>query len=289
VVTTSGSTSYAEAAAATVIQANLSLADLDNSSFTGATVTISNSLAGDELAFSNTSSITGTYDSSSGVLTLVGNASKADYQAALRTVTYRSTSTDPTENRARLSRTINFAINDGNTAAELGSANASITITGVNSAPALANTDLKVYALAGGSVPSGSEAGVLLSSLLGGLSDTDTHGIKGAAIEAAVITNGTWYYSVDAGTTWTAIGTVSSSSALLLASNANTRLYFKANNIGNGTLASQLTLRAWDQTSGTAGTKVNPGTTGGTSAYSTTTDMVDVALMATLGWNVPLE
>jgi hypothetical protein len=61
-------------------------------SITGATVTLGTGFvaAEDRLVFTNANGITGTYDSSKGVLTLTGTASTAAYQAALRSVLYRN-------------------------------------------------------------------------------------------------------------------------------------------------------------------------------------------------------
>ena len=61
----------------------------------------------DVLAFENTSAISATLDQ--GVLTLTGTASVADYQAALRRVTYQNTSDQPTAD----ARTVRFEITDG--------------------------------------------------------------------------------------------------------------------------------------------------------------------------------
>ncbi|HBR50076.1 MAG TPA: hypothetical protein DEA71_08315, partial [Nitrospira sp.] len=48
----------------------------------------------------------------------------------------------------------------------------------------------------------------------------------------------------------------------------------------NGTSSAALTVRAWDQTSGTAGTKVTTASNGGTTAFSSATDMIDVSVTA---------
>src|SRR5207249_7393941 len=78
--------SYTEGNPATTITSALTVADPD-SNLTGATVAITANLtAGDELTFTDQLGITGHYDSASGVLTLSGNASAADYQTALRSV-----------------------------------------------------------------------------------------------------------------------------------------------------------------------------------------------------------
>jgi VCBS repeat-containing protein len=76
------------------------------------------------------------------------------------------------------------------------------------------------------------------------------------------------------------VGTVSTTSALLLADNASTRLYFSPTANYNGTSTAALTVRAWDQTSGTAGTNVDTSSNGGTTAFSAATDTVDVSVTA---------
>ena len=60
----------------------------------------------DVLAFENTPTISATFDQ--GVLTLTGTASVADYQAALRRVTYQNTSDQPTTD----SRVLRFEVTD---------------------------------------------------------------------------------------------------------------------------------------------------------------------------------
>jgi hypothetical protein len=69
------------------VAANIVLFDSD-SRLAGATVRFASGFqSGDTLAFTNQRGITGTYDSGTGVLTLTGNATVPDYQAALRSVT----------------------------------------------------------------------------------------------------------------------------------------------------------------------------------------------------------
>ncbi len=76
------------------------------------------------------------------------------------------------------------------------------------------------------------------------------------------------------------MGSVSNTSALLLADNGSTRLYFAPNADYNGTSSAALTVRAWDQTSGTAGTKVTTASNGGTTAFSSVMDTIDVTVTA---------
>ena len=126
-------------------------------------------------------------------------------------------------------------------------------------------------------VPSGA-VGSLVSAYTGGITEPDGSATRGIAIVSSNETNGTWYYSTNAGASWTAVGTVSSAQSLLLADNASTRLYFAPNANYNGSSASALTIRAWDQTSGAAGTKVSTATSGGTTAFSSATDVIDVSV-----------
>jgi VCBS repeat-containing protein len=69
---------------------------------------------------------------------------------------------------------------------------------------------------------------------------------------------------------------VSATNALLLADDGQTRLYFRPAADYNGAIASALTLRAWDQTTGTAGSKV--AISG--SAFSSADDTVAVTVTA---------
>ena len=155
-----------------------------------------------------------------------------------------------------------------------------ITITGTNDAAILADTSLALTAInEDAAAPSGA-VGSLVSTLVGGSSDVDSGAVQGIAITGADAANGTWYYSTNGGTNWTAVGVVANTSALLLASDAGTRVYFQPNANYNGTVATGLTIRAWDQTSGTAGTKVDTSINGGTTAFSIATDTVDITVNA---------
>jgi hypothetical protein len=64
--------------------------------------------SGDQLVFVDQLGITGSYDSVTGVLTLTGTASIADYETALRSLAYRHTGDYP-----QVSKTVEFKVNDG--------------------------------------------------------------------------------------------------------------------------------------------------------------------------------
>jgi hypothetical protein len=91
------------------------VSDVDNEFLQLATVSISSGfLAGDVLSANVTgTSITTSYDATTGVLTLTGNDTLANYQQVLDSVTYISTSSDPTNSGSDTSRTISWVVNDG--------------------------------------------------------------------------------------------------------------------------------------------------------------------------------
>jgi VCBS repeat-containing protein len=174
--------------------------------------------------------------------------------------------------------TFTYTVSD--TAGATSSTTLAITVTGVNDAPVLADTAVVMAAVnEDAGAPSGA-VGTLVSSLLGGSTDADTGAASGIAITATDATNGTWFYSLNGGTNWIAVGVVSNVSGLLLASDANTRVYFQPNANYDGSVATGLTIRAWDQTTGTAGTKVDTSVNGTTTAFSSATDTVAITVTA---------
>ncbi|MEY2514377.1 MAG: hypothetical protein QOJ89_1735, partial [bacterium] len=113
IVTSAGPLSYTENDPATPIDAGLVLTDPD-SQITGATVQLTSNHANPEdlLALvSPPAGITPSYNSPSGTLTLSGTATVAAYQAALRAVTYRNTSSNP----STATRTATFLASDAST------------------------------------------------------------------------------------------------------------------------------------------------------------------------------
>ena len=94
--------------------------------------------------------------------------------------------------------------------------------------------------------------------------DVDTGAVNGIALYSQTPSNGTWQYSTDAGSTWTAVGTVSGSSALLLRSIDYVRFVPDAHNAD----AASISFYVWDRTSGSTGTKVDVSTRGTTTAFS---------------------
>lgn len=111
--TISGTANSFWATGEVVINNNVVLSDTDNSTLEGATVTISSgfNVAEDELVFTNQNGITGTTAAGSPTLTLSGTSSVANYQAALRSVRYKNSSSTPSTS----DREFTFTVTDGGT------------------------------------------------------------------------------------------------------------------------------------------------------------------------------
>ena len=136
VVTAGATVGFTEQGSAVVLDSGLTLSDADNTTLASATVSISSGFfAGDTLNFTNQNGITGSYDSGTGVLTLTGTDTVADYQAALRSITFSSASDNPTNFGADTSRTITWTANDG--ALNSAPATSTVNVTAVNDAPVL--------------------------------------------------------------------------------------------------------------------------------------------------------
>ncbi|MGE5610445.1 MAG: tandem-95 repeat protein, partial [Bacillota bacterium] len=143
-----------------------------------------------------------------------------------------------------------------------------ITITPVNDAPVLSGT----ADLAAIDEDAFNNAGTRVSDLIvGQITDVDSGAKQGIAITAVDSTHGTWEYSTNDGTSWTAIAGVTDATALLLASDANTRVRFVPAADWNGTITDGITFRAWDQSTGVAGAMADTSSNGGITAFSMAT------------------
>jgi len=96
------------------IDAAITVSDIDSPNLIGATVKISSGfLAGDQLNFTDQHGVTGSYNAATGELTLTGTTSVANYETALRSITFSSTSDHPTDFGADPQRTIDWQVDDG--------------------------------------------------------------------------------------------------------------------------------------------------------------------------------
>jgi VCBS repeat-containing protein len=254
------------------------VSDVDGGNVT-ATLTLSNPVAG-ALSTATSGSVTSTYNASAGVWSASGAI--ASVNALLAGVTL-----NPAAN-FNGNFTIATSVTDGVAPAITGVK--AITGVAVNDAPVLDASKAPVLASQSedAGAPTGA-VGTLVSSLAnlnppaGGLdnvTDPDSGAVTAIAVTGSNSANGSWWYSTSNGASWSALGTVSDASARLLAADAGTRLYFQPNTDFNGTNANAITFRAWDMTSGSAGSVANVSANGGATAFSSTSDTASLTIDA---------
>ncbi len=196
------------------------------------------------------------------------------------TATFTFRAWDQTSGTASTNTTRNTAdasVNGGTTAFSTGTAQATIVVGNVNDAPVLAPVAPSLAAITEDDT---ANSGLTIATLLGAsVTDADPAPLAGLALFAQAPANGTWEYSLDAGATWSDVGSVSLSSALLLRSSDRLRFVPDARN----SAAPVLSYRAWDQTGATAGahgTKVDASAAGGTTPFSNATDTATLTVTA---------
>ena len=128
---------FTEGDVAIAIAPTLTLADVDNLTLKGATITLVGVKTGDVLAAGSLPAgvtvASNTVVDGNQVLVLQGEASIADYQAALRDITFANTSDDPATN----DRTLTISVTDGQATSSL--ASTVLHVNAVNDAPVAVN------------------------------------------------------------------------------------------------------------------------------------------------------
>ena len=225
-------------------------------------------------------SFTATVSGGTATIVLSGGAmNAAATQSLVDAIAYQNTNTDdPTAGNRVVTLTQIVDSGGGIDTAVLAIAS-TVTVGAVNDAPVLSDTALSLTVVEDAGAPSW-VVGSPISAFTGGITDVDGASVRGIAVVGSDQTNGTWYYTINGGANWIALGVVDATQSLLLADNASTRLYFEPAADYAGAVTSALTLRAWDQTSGVVGTKVSTALTGNATAFSTATDVIDVTVTA---------
>ena len=174
---------YVENQGPVAIDGTLTVTDPDSLDLVGATVAITaGRAAGDVLGFVNQNGITGAYDATTGVLTLIGVSSLANYQAALRSVTYENASDNPSD----AARTISFRVDDGGGPVSLG--DAAVTFTAVDDAPV-------------NSLPASYDAEANTDAALAGLAIADVDANSGSLTTTLSVAHGTLTVAAGGGAT----------------------------------------------------------------------------------------
>ncbi len=185
VVTAGGTVTFTGGAtgggSAVALDTGLTVSELGSTTLVSATISFGTGfIAGDTLNFTAQHAITGSF--SSGILTLTGSDTLADYQAALRSITYSFVpgNGDPTGGGADLSRLIDWSVNDGTVVSNTGTS----TLNTVHTAPTV--TASGTVSFAGGGSAIALDAGFVVT-------DPDSAG----AISSATISIGTGFLSGD--------------------------------------------------------------------------------------------
>lgn len=118
--------SFIEGDLKTVLDANMSVSDGDNSLWNSATVVMTPFITGDALSVTTTGNISTSF--ASGTLSLSGSGTPAQYAQVLQSLAYSSSSEDPDVLGANPSRNINLQLSDG-----AASVNSSITLSVLSS------------------------------------------------------------------------------------------------------------------------------------------------------------
>ena len=165
-VVTPGNTTTFTGGGAPVAADAVTLTDYTSATLAGATVSVTGGfLSGDTLGFNGQNGITGSYNGSTGVLTLSGTSSVAQYQAALRSVTFgfSPTNGNPTAG-GDTSRTLSVIVSDGT----VSSAAATSTLNVVHAPPTVSAGSTVTFTRGDGSPVATDPAGALTAPDSGG-------------------------------------------------------------------------------------------------------------------------
>lgn len=254
------------------------ITDIDDSLLTRLTVTLTNPLDGDaerlkvELPPVSAISID-PYNGATGELVLRGEASPAEYEQALRKITYANASNTPTlEDRIV---TVVARDRESNSVP----ARTTITVKRLNHAPVLdPEATLTLGDIAQNDTdPPGAQISEILAAAGDPITDIDPDSLRGIAVIGAGSSYGQWQYRIEepvrmAAAGWQPIGTVSSASALLLGDDVWLRFVPASGYYGP---IDPLVFRAWDRTSGQSGqANVDTSVNGGHAAFSTLTNEI---------------
>ncbi|MCK1549543.1 VCBS domain-containing protein [Bradyrhizobium sp. 177] len=236
---------YTENQAATAIDGAITVSDVDSANLASATVQITGNYVNgqDVLGFTNQNGIAGSFNAATGMLTLTGSSSVANYQTALDSVTYFNSSDNP----SGAIRTISYQVDDGQAANHASNVvTSTVSVTAVNDGPT--NTMPASYT-------SNEDTSVKLS----GLSVTDIDSSANNITVTLAVASGT----ITAATAGSVTVTGSGTGSIVLTgtvANINTYLATVANQptyvpVANANGAVSLTMTTSDQGfTGTGGT-----------------------------------
>src|SRR6185437_11797817 len=188
-ITASGIATFSGGGSPVALDPTISIADVDsNGNLTGANVWInSGSLSGDMLNYASLAGlgITGSYNASTGTLTLSGTSSIANYESALASVTYNlnPSNGDPTGGGSDLTRTIGWSVTDGSSSNGISNTGSSV-LDVLHVAPTVAASGTATF--------NGGDTPITLDPTLS-LADADSNGM----LTGASVSIGSGFQSTD--------------------------------------------------------------------------------------------
>lgn len=243
---------HTEGGSATPVLASLTVTDVDNSTLTSATVTITNPLDGDLEILQATvggTAIVAFYDTAARILYLNSGTPRplSEYQQVLRTVAYRNADDDPTTGTSRV---LQVVVSDGTS--DSVAATAPVDVIATNDPPVLSGTVEPFPAIDEDEVAS---SGFAVDDLIGGgvqLVDPDSVTLGVAVDDTSGTPTGTWQYTLNGGGAWTDFPDLTGDLHLVLSADgsAQNRIRFVPDADENGTVF--LGWRAWDGFDGQA-------------------------------------
>ena len=174
---------------------------------------------------------------------------------------------------------VDSTVTGGTTAFSTASDVLTFNVSSINDAPVLDNSgNMTLTTITEDDTTNAGQTVASVIASAGGnrITDVDSGAFEGIAITGTTIGNGYWQFSTNGGSSWGNVGVVANTSALLLRD--TDLLRFIPN--GNNETTADITFRAWDQTGGTAGNKVTTATNGGTTAFSTDTEVASITVTA---------
>lgn len=172
--------SYVELSTNVAITSSLAVSDVDSANMSGAVIQITGNFQSgqDQLQFKNTSNITGVYNAFTGVLTLTGADTVANYQAALRSITFYDSSNNP----STAQRTVTFSVTDDG-GLPSNTLTRKINITPVDNAPTLTGIETTPLQYTENTPPnySANNTTVISTAILA--SDPDSLNMSGATVK----------------------------------------------------------------------------------------------------------
>ncbi|MDP2681000.1 MAG: Ig-like domain-containing protein, partial [Rhodoferax sp.] len=180
------SVTWIENTAAAIIDNSFTVNDKDDTHLVGGTIRFTpssgNFLTGDVLAVTDVGSIVSSYDPGTGILTLSGTDTLANYQTVVRSLTYLNSTDDPTSNLSKQTRKVDYSLTDANSDL-VGAATGVSQFTGQVIINITATTDKPVMSAGGSLSYTVNQAAQTIDTSVAVVSDADDTQMASATVQ----------------------------------------------------------------------------------------------------------